>query len=119
MAKIKGIELSEVQRAALEQAHRHGPSHAFRQRCQMVLLKSQGLPSRTVWQERGLFLFYLPVYSPHLNLAETLWRHLKHLWLTPHDYLHEQTLFYQTRQALAAVGSLLHIHLAPPLLHVT
>ncbi len=74
---------------------------------------------RAVWQERGLFLFYLPVYSPHLNLAETLWRHLKHLWLTPHDYLHEQTLFYQTRQALSAVGSLLHIHFAPPLLHIT
>ena len=53
MAKIKGIELSEVQRAALEQAHRHGPSHAFRQRCQMVLLKSQGLPSREVVEKMG------------------------------------------------------------------
>ena len=29
---------------------------------------------RELWEKRGLFLFYLPPYSPHLNLAETLWR---------------------------------------------
>ena len=34
---------------------------------------------RKVWQERGLVLFYLPAYSPQLNIVETLWRHLKHL----------------------------------------
>ena len=28
---------------------------------------------RALWEKRGLFLFYLPPYSPHLNLAETLW----------------------------------------------
>ncbi|HEX8637237.1 MAG TPA: transposase [Pyrinomonadaceae bacterium] len=27
---------------------------------------------------RGLFLFYLPRYSPHLNIVETLWRKLKY-----------------------------------------
>jgi hypothetical protein len=26
------------------------------------------------WAERGLYIFYLPVYSPYLNIAETLWR---------------------------------------------
>ena len=34
-----------------------------------------------VWQERGLFVFlfvfFLPAYSPHLNIAEILWRKLK------------------------------------------
>ncbi len=29
------------------------------------------------WQNRGLFIFFLPKYSPHLNLAETLWRMMK------------------------------------------
>lgn len=26
------------------------------------------------WEKKGLFLFYLPTYSPHLNKIETLWR---------------------------------------------
>ena len=68
---------------------------------------------RKFWQERGLFVFYLPSYSPHLNIAEVLWRKLKYQWLRPQDYLDTQTLFYQVRQALAAVGSLLKIHFAP------
>ena len=29
------------------------------------------------WQKRGLFIFFLPPYSPHLNLAETWWRKIK------------------------------------------
>lgn len=28
------------------------------------------------WNEKGLFLFFLPTYSPHLNLIEILWRRL-------------------------------------------
>lgn len=68
---------------------------------------------RKFWQERGLFLFYLPPYSPHLNIAEVLWRKLKYQWLRPQDYLETDTLFYQVRQALAAVGTLLKIHFAP------
>ena len=65
---------------------------------------------RSVWEERGLFLFYLPPYSPQLNIAEVLWRKLKYEWLQPRDYSDAQRLFYQTRQALAAVGSLLKIN---------
>ena len=30
------------------------------------------------WEESGLFIFYLPRYSPHLNLIETLWRKIKY-----------------------------------------
>lgn len=39
-----------------------------------------------VWQRRGLFIFYLPTYSPHLNIAETVWRKLKYEWLSAEDY---------------------------------
>ena len=59
---------------------------------------------RKVWEARGLFLFYLPPYSPHLNITETLWPKLKYPWLQPEDYLSEQNLFYAATQALAAVG---------------
>jgi len=38
------------------------------------------------WQKRGLYIFYLPKYSPHLNIAETFWRKAKYEWLKPADY---------------------------------
>lgn len=41
MGKKKIIQLSEGQRNELENGHRNGKSHAFRQRCQMILLKSE------------------------------------------------------------------------------
>ena len=61
------------------------------------------------WQARGLFVFYLPAYSPHLNIVETLWRKLKYEWLLPEHYETAQGLFYAVRQALAAVGTGLRI----------
>ncbi len=62
-----------------------------------------------VWHSRGLFIFYLPRYSPHLNIVETLWRKLKYEWLTPSDYQSKERLFYQIRLALTAVGNSLFI----------
>ena len=41
MGKTKVIQLSEVQRLELEEGHRNGKSHAFRERCQIILLKSE------------------------------------------------------------------------------
>lgn len=67
---------------------------------------------RRVWEERGLFLFYLPPYSPHLNIAEVLWRKLKYEWLQPRDYADAHTLFERTRQTLAAVGKQFTINFA-------
>ena len=66
-----------------------------------------------VWQQRGLYLFYLPPYSPHLNIAETLWRILKGKWLEVTDYLSADHLFYATKKCLAAVGKELTINYAP------
>jgi len=63
-----------------------------------------------VWQWRGLFLFYLPRYSPHLNIVETLWRKLKYEWLAPADYDTRETLCYRVRLALKSVGTGLHIN---------
>jgi transposase len=41
MGKIKTVELTQAQRTALEKGYRRGHSHAFRLRCQMILLKSE------------------------------------------------------------------------------
>lgn len=62
------------------------------------------------WQQRGLFLFYLPPYSPHLNMAERLWKELKARWLKPEDYLTTDTLYLAVNMALAAVGKQLFIN---------
>lgn len=62
-----------------------------------------------IWQSRGLYLFYLPRYSPHLNIVETLWRKLKYQWLTPIDYQSKEYLYYQINLALKAVGNSLFI----------
>jgi transposase len=64
---------------------------------------------RPYWQGRGLFIFYLPPYSPHLNIAERLWRKLNYEWLQPADYATTDGLFYRVRQAPAAVGTSLKI----------
>lgn len=44
------------------------------------------------WEAKGLFLFYLPVASPHLNKIETLWRKIKYEWLQVKDFLNFKTL---------------------------
>lgn len=51
MGKIKTVELTRAQRAALEKGYRTGSSHAFRMRCQMILLKSE---QRTAAEIAGL-----------------------------------------------------------------
>jgi transposase len=53
MGKTKVIELSAEQRAALEKGYRKGTSHAFRTRCQMVLLKSERRSSTEVAEVLG------------------------------------------------------------------
>lgn len=65
---------------------------------------------RLIWQTRGLYLFYLPRSSPHLNIAEILWRKLKYEWLSPADYIDKDQLHYAVRLILGAVGSILRIN---------
>jgi len=66
-----------------------------------------------VWQERGLFVWFLPTYSPHLNIAEVLWRKIKYEWLRPEDYADGDTLRYAVWKALNAVGQSLSIAFSP------
>jgi transposase len=44
------------------------------------------------WESKGLIIFYLPPYSPHLNLIETLWRKVKLEWLKPEDFENKEKL---------------------------
>ena len=37
------------------------------------------------WQQKNLYIFFLPRYGPHLNKAETFWRKAKYEWHKPTD----------------------------------
>ena len=52
------------------------------------------------WKKRGLYVFFLPPYSPKLNIAETLWRKIKKEQIDPLDYIVKDTLFYNVNQCL-------------------
>lgn len=67
---------------------------------------------RPIWEKRGLFIFYIPPYFPHLNIVETLWRVMKGKWPRPQDYTSADTLFYATNRLLAEVGKSLKINYA-------
>jgi len=62
------------------------------------------------WQKRGLYIFYLPPYSPQLNICERLWKELKARWIKPENYQSVDALFYAAQLALMAVGQELFIN---------
>lgn len=63
-----------------------------------------------IWQQRGLFIFYLPPYSPHLNIIERLWKEMKQGWLKPSDYQSADDLFYAVNRICANIGQSLSIN---------
>ena len=44
------------------------------------------------WQQRQIEMFWLPSYSPQLNLIEILWRFIKYEWIEIKAYRSWQTL---------------------------
>lgn len=48
MGRVLKIELTSEQQAELEIGYKNGKSHAFRQRCRMILLKSAGYKTKEI-----------------------------------------------------------------------
>lgn len=93
------LKLTRYTVVVLDNAKIH-QSKAFKERCMY-------------WEKRGLFIVYLPPYSPHINIIEKLWHELKQRWLRPEDYFCFDTLAYAVQLALWAVGSELKIEFNP------
>ena len=56
------------------------------------------------WKEKKLQVFFLPTYSPHLNLIEILWRKIKYEWLEPEHYENWTTFQTALERILCNVG---------------
>ena len=65
------------------------------------------------WEEQGLYVGFLPPYSPHLNIVETLWKQLKYSWLQAKDYKHKETLHAAVNAILQEVGTTYRINFSP------
>lgn len=57
------------------------------------------------WQDKGLFLQFIPAYSPELNWIENLWRMIKHQWLPVSAYSTYKLLTSTLNDILLNVGS--------------
>jgi hypothetical protein len=44
------------------------------------------LEKQVEWEAKGLTIFFLPTYSPELNIIEILWRFIKYQWLEVDAY---------------------------------
>ena len=56
------------------------------------------------WAAKGVFIHYLPPYSPELNLIEILWRKIKYSWLPLGAYKSFETLKTALATVLSEVG---------------
>ena len=61
------------------------------------------------WKEKDLLIFFLPPYSPELNLIEILWRKIKYQWLPFDAYLCFQNLKERLLYILNNFGKLYDI----------
>ena len=57
------------------------------------------------WEEEGLYLYFIPTYSPELNLIEILWKHIKYYWLSLAAYISFDALRKEVDRVLANVGT--------------
>ena len=64
------------------------------------------------WSEQGVELYFLPAYSPELNLIERLWREIKQKWLPLEAYTSLDRLKHCLNEILADIGTKLKLNFA-------
>ena len=56
------------------------------------------------WRQKKLEIFWLPTYSPHLNLIEILWRFMKYEWIDIDAYSSWEKLVEYVEKVLKGFG---------------
>ena len=56
------------------------------------------------WEQKKLNFYFLPPYSPELNLIEIVWRFIKYKWLPISAYLNIENLKKSLSHVLAFIG---------------
>jgi transposase len=56
------------------------------------------------WEKQGLSIFYLPEYSPELNLIEILWRFMKYEWIEFWAYISFAHLIQYVEEVIKNFG---------------
>jgi len=62
------------------------------------------------WKELGLYIFFLPTYSPHLNPIEMLWKKMKYEWIPYESIENQQQLDDIIDKIIQEFGDELHIN---------
>ena len=63
------------------------------------------LEKQAEWKVKGLTIFFLPTYSPELNIIEILWRFIKYQWLEIDAYESWGSLVNAVENILVKFGS--------------
>lgn len=64
------------------------------------------------WEEKGLYLFYLPPYSPQLNPIEQLWKFMKYYWMELDAYTSAEKLKNYVEKVIVGYGNEYEINFA-------
>jgi transposase len=56
------------------------------------------------WENKNLYLYFLPTYSPELNLIEILWRQVKYKWLPWQAYASFESLWSSLKHIFSEIG---------------
>ena len=57
------------------------------------------------WEDKKLFLYYLPPYSPQLNMIERVWQFMKYQWMPLSAYNSFQSMRESVNSMLSGYGS--------------
>ena len=58
----------------------------------------------SAWEEKGLYIYHLPTYSPNLNLIEIIWRMVKYKWLPLKAYSSFSSLWDNLKDVFLEIG---------------